>query len=288
MKALLPLICSLTALAQPVPGTITTFAGNGRAPFNDDGKKAVDAQLYDIYQVTIDGSNNLYFADYYYDRVFKIGTDGVLKAIAGNDQFGSDGDGGLGTKASLYGPRAVSAAPDGTVYIGDVLNDRIRKVTPDGIITTAAGGGDFYGSGVQGPSANLACPESVAVSSSGYIGFLTQCDLRFLVMYPGGLLYTYGGNGAPGPIVDGGLAYKTALGRSLTGLAVDDSLNWYLSTDNRIRRVDGRTYNITTIGGSDAAGFSGDGGPATAALFNTPFRLSVDKTGNVYVPDRFN
>ena len=276
------------AVPPPVPGTITTFAGNGKAPFTGDGKKAIDVQLFDIFQIAFDGANNLYIADYYYDRVFKVTPAGITTAIAGNDRFGYSGDGGKGTSASLYGPRSVASAPDGTVYIGDVLNNRIRKVTPAGIISTAAGGGSFYGSGAQGPDTELHCPESIALNNRGYLAMFTYCNDRLYMMDPGGLVYTLAGNGKAGPLADGTLSYLGALGTKVNGVASDDNANWYVAVDNRIRKIDGATYIITTIGGGDKAGFSGDGGPATAAMFNTPYRLTADKSGNLYVPDQQN
>ena len=283
------LLTALCLWGQSVPGTISTFAGNGKAPFTGDGKKATEVQLYDIFQIAFDGANNLYVADYYYDRVFKIAPNGILTTLAGNDQFGFSGDGLKGTAASLYGPRSLAASVDGTVFIGDVLNARIRKVLPNGIISTAAGGGSEPRDSIPATSSILPCPESIAYSKAGYLGIVTQCDHYIRVVYPNGVIYTMAGNGrTTGTFTDGAPGYTVPLGLTMNGLATDESGNFFFSADNHIRKINFNGFTVSTVAGGDKAGFAGDGGPATSALFNTPHRLTLDKIGNILVPDKFN
>ncbi len=121
-----------------------------------------------VYNVTLDSAGNMYVADYTKHVVYKIDRLGSTTVVAGNGKAGYSGDGGLATSAQLSAPLGTAIAPDGTLYIADYNNDRIRKVAPNGIITTFAGStGGFSGDGGPASAAKLNGPFSLVLDSTG-------------------------------------------------------------------------------------------------------------------------
>jgi sugar lactone lactonase YvrE len=270
-------------------GTITTIAGNGNQGFSGDGGPAVNAQVNLPQNLAIDGAGNLYIADTQNHRIRKIGTDGIITTVAGNGTAGFGGDGGPATSGQLNSPAAVAVGTDGSLYIADTENYRVRKVGPTGFITTLAGNGAYQSGGDGGPavSATLARPLDIAVDGMGTV-YITQQDARIRKITPSGTMLPVAGNGTEGFSGDSGLAINALIG-SETGVDVDAAGTVYIADRNnfRIRRITSDDV-ITTIAG----GYSGDGGPATKAFFRktiakTPTNLAVDVYGNVYISDRF-
>ncbi|MCP4570830.1 MAG: hypothetical protein GY838_00615, partial [bacterium] len=150
-------------------GIITTVAGNGSSGYSGDGGVATDASLRDPHGIAVATDGSLYIADFWNYRIRKVGSDGIITTVAGNGSHGYSGDGGPATDASLYLPEGVTVAADGSLYIADWLNNRIRKVGNDGIITTVAGNGSPWYSGDGGPAtdASLYYPEGIAVAADG-------------------------------------------------------------------------------------------------------------------------
>ena len=146
--------------AFPAGGSLTTLAGTGEAGFNGEIVTPVKAQLKRPLGVAADARGNWYVADTGNNRVRKVQPGGNLFTIAGNGNASYFGDGGLGTKASVNQPEGVAVDARGNVYIADTLDHAIRKVAPDGIITTLAGTGQPGYSGDGGPAtqARLAHP----------------------------------------------------------------------------------------------------------------------------------
>lgn len=149
-------------------GTITTIAGTGEVRFSGDGGRATSASLFRPTDVAVDGSGNLYIADFLNYRVRKVSPGGTITTIAGNGGRDSFGDGGRATAAELI-PTSLALDRQRNVYIGDFHNDRVRKVTPGGTITTIAGTGLRGSRGDNGPAtaAQLADPNGVAVDTQG-------------------------------------------------------------------------------------------------------------------------
>ena len=152
-------------------GIITTVAGNGNAGYGGDGGPASSASLNCQYGVAVGPDGSIYIADSSNNRIRRVGPDGIITTVAGNGNAGYSGDGGPATSASLTDPDGVAVGPDGSIYIADSGNNRIRRVGPDGIITTVAGNGNSGYSGDGGPatSASLATPDGVAVGPDGSI-----------------------------------------------------------------------------------------------------------------------
>ena len=145
--------------------TITTLAGTGGCGFSGDGGAATSADLGHPSSVAVDAAGNLYIADYFNCRVRKV-TRGVISSVSGTGTCTYSGDTGPATSASVSGPFGVAVDATGNLFFGDAGNNRIRKITPNGIITTVAGNGQIGFSGDGGPatSASLAEPRSISRS----------------------------------------------------------------------------------------------------------------------------
>jgi len=285
-------------------GIITTIAGNGIPGYEGDNGAATAASLNVPVSMAVDGSGNLYIADFANNRIRKVaaGT-GIITTIAGNGTQGYSGDGGAATAASLYSPQGVALDGAGNLYIVDEMNARIRKVAvATGIITTVAGNGThgYAGDNGSATAASLNSPISIAMDSAGnfHIGDGGNNRIR-KVSAVTGIITTMAGSGAAGYAdgSGGGGGYSGDGGPATSGtlyqphtLAVDNSGNLYIadSENHRIRKVAAGTGIITTVAGSGTEGYTGDGGPATAASINYPIGIAVDSSGNLYVADYYN
>jgi alpha-tubulin suppressor-like RCC1 family protein/sugar lactone lactonase YvrE len=210
----------------------------------------------------------------------------VITTVAG----GWVGDGGPATMAGLASPWSVTKDASGNVYIADMRHHRIRKVDISGVITTVAGNGESGYSGDGGPAllANLNGPSGLTVDAAGNIYISDTSNHRIRKVDASGMITTVAGNGTLGYSGDGGPAVVASL-NSPRGLSVDPSGNIYIADANnrRVRKVDA-SGTITTVAGSGAYGYSGDGGPATAASFNSTWDVAVDPAGNMYIADMGN
>jgi sugar lactone lactonase YvrE len=133
-------------------GVINTVAGNGTRGYSGDYGPATSAQFSNPTGVAVDSSGNLFIADTGNDRIRKVTPDGVISTVAGNGTYGYSGDGGPATSAQLYSPSSVAVDSAGNLFIADVNNNLIRKVTPGGVISTVAGNGTYGYSGDGGPA----------------------------------------------------------------------------------------------------------------------------------------
>ena len=271
-------------------GIISTVAGNGTRGFSGDGGRATSAQLDEPTGVAVDAAGNLFIADYFNFSIRKVTPDGIISTVAGGRTRNFSGDGGIATSAQLNGPRGVAVDAAGNLFITDVYNFSIWKVTLDGIISTVAGDGTKGYSGDGGPatSAQLDEPTGVAVDASGNLFIADRMNHRIRKVTPGGIISTFAGTGVRGYSGDGGPATSAQLYYP-DGLAVDALGNLCIGdTDNhRIRKVslDG---TISTVAGNGTAGYTGDGGSATSAQLNHPDGVAVDALGNLYIADGYN
>jgi sugar lactone lactonase YvrE len=269
---------------------IYTMAGNGTGGYSGDGGQATSAEINNQYGITLDGSGNLYIADQVNNRIRKITTAGIISTIAGNGTLGYSGDGGQATVAELNLPTSLAFDASGNLYIGDLGNYCVRKITTAGIISTFAGTGTggYSGDGGQATAAKLNQPSGIACDAFGNIYIADDFNYRVRKVTTSGIITTIAGNGTTGFSGDGGQATAAELG--LPGeVAFDASGNLYIvdSGNNRIRKVT-TTGIISTIVGNGTGGFSGDGGSATAAELHTPYGLTVDAGGNLYIADGQN
>jgi hypothetical protein len=153
-------------------GIISVIAGDGRVGYSGDGGAALTASIR-ASQVAVDRLGNIYFSDDLDNVVRRISTSEIISTIAGNGQKGFEGDGGPATRASFNTPQGIAVDASGNLFVADSNNNRVRKITPSGTITTVAGGGGttFGPIGDGGPaiSANLINPSGVAADSAGNI-----------------------------------------------------------------------------------------------------------------------
>ena len=238
-------------------GVITTFAGNGTAGFGGDGGAATAAMIDTPGGIAVDGSGNLYIADQRNSRIRKVNTSGIITTIAGNGTAGFAGDGGAATAAQIKHAGAVTADASGNIYISDWPNERLRKVSTSGIITTiggngsSAGGSTFPGDGGAATAACLGIFGGVAVDASGDIYIASDFGVRKIDAATGIITTVAGVNAVTAYSGDGGPATAAKLSEAMD-LAFDGSHNLYIAdaANYRVRKVTGLgsiTTGITEI-----------------------------------------
>jgi uncharacterized protein (TIGR03437 family) len=210
-----------------------------------------------------------------------------LTTVAGSDQVG---DGGQAVAAQVAQPEGIVVDPAGNLYIADAANNRVRKVTPAGVISTVAGNGHRGFSGDNGLAsvAQLNQPYGLALDAAGNLYIADYGNQRVRAVGTNGNITTVAGNGPSGTSADGGPA-TAALLVGPHNLATDPAGNLYISEreGQRVRKVvpGGK---ISTFAGTGIAGYSGDSGPATAAQLAFPEGLALDGAGNLYIVDSLN
>lgn len=271
-------------------GVLTVFAGSGIPGFSGDGGPATAAQINSPTGMARDASGNLFFADSLNNRIRKISPQGTITTIAGTGVAAFAGDGGPAVAAQIRAPHSVAVDAGGNIYIADFQNILLRKITPDGNITTIAGTGavGFTGDGGRATDAQINAPESIAVDGGGNIYFVETNGHRIRKVTQGGIISTVVGTGTAGFSGDGGPAVAAQLS-SPFGATVDEAGNLYIADTNnsRIRRVTPAGI-ISTVVGSGVRGFLGDGGAATSAQMNSPYRVAIDEAGNMLISDLNN
>ncbi|HLJ07697.1 MAG TPA: hypothetical protein VKX24_04120 [Acidimicrobiia bacterium] len=244
------------------------------------------------------------------------GQSGYIQTMAGNmqnyQQFGYSGDGGPATAAQLYNPRAIGFAPDGSVYIADALNERIRKIDGSGVISTFAGSGPSDSSGALqngatptgpdgdgGPATQAVFnqPHGVAIDSKGNVYVADSNDQRIRKIDGSGTITTIAGTGDPKappcptkantcPAQGSGLKFPKSM-----FMAPGDKLYVADSGNNMIRMLDLNANPVTitiVAGNTQSKRYGGDGGRAVDAQLNTPEGMALDKAGNLYIADSGN
>jgi len=265
-------------------GNISTVAGTGTVGSSGDGGPATAAQLQSPNGVYADSSGNIFIAESGGHRIRKFTVNGTISTLAGTGTAGYNGDSIAATAAKLNTPNHVYKDSWGRIFIADQNNHRIRMIDTSGIITTVAGTGltAYNGDGIAATSANLNAPYGGYTDSSGNIFIGEYGNNRIRKFTVGGNISTIGGTGTAGFSGDGGPA-TAALLKQPIGIYGDSSGNiFFVDGGNyRIRCID-TAGNINTVAGTGTAGFSGDGGPATAANLY-PSRLYVDSSGNIFI-----
>ncbi|GAA4453549.1 hypothetical protein GCM10023189_18770 [Nibrella saemangeumensis] len=271
-------------------GIISTVAGS--APFtpgfSGDGGSATSVRLFYPIGLAVDEAGNVFFADYGNERIRMVNTSGIISTIAGGGS--STGDETAATSVSLAGPTAVAINGTGRLLIAELDNNRIRRFTIGGIISTVAGNGSttFGGDGGSAVETILNSPVAIAADAAGNFFIADGANNRIRkVNVSDGTISTVAGTGSATASGDGGSALNAGLRPS--GLAFDAAGNLYIAErfNHRIRKVtiDGI---ISTVAGTGTAGFLGDNGLATSARLNEPLAIAVDGAGNLYIADRAN
>ena len=238
--------------------------------------------------IAYDAGGNLYIADSGRNQVFEATLGGALLVVAGTGTQGYGGDGGAATAAQLNGPGGVAVGPNGTIYIADTGNARVRAVT-SGVVATLAGTGQgaFGGDGGVPAHASFRAPASLALDGHGGLLICDTADhrVRRAGLGPGGLMSTIAGTGVQGYGGDGGPATAAELDLP-GGMAVaGDGRVFIADTHNRQVRVISATGLITVYAGDGTQGSGGDGGPAVSAQLREPRGLAMASDGTLWIGD---
>lgn len=282
--------CSLSAQ------TIHTFAGADQTGYNGDGRKAVGAQLTSVTGGVTDKAGNVYVADLRGNRIRKIDAAGIITTIAGTGLSGYAPDGVKAVDANLAQPTGIVIDAQGNLYFSEVLNNRVRKIDVNGILTTVAGTGanGFTGNGGKAILAELQEPGALALDKEGNL-YIADCGNNCIrKITPSGIISVFAGTGygfgtgLGGYSGDGGKATAAMLNQP-AGLAFDDAGNLYISDcfNHCIRKVNKQGI-ITTVAGTGEVGYSGDGKMAVKAQLKYPSGIAIDAKGNLYIADNGN
>jgi RHS repeat-associated protein len=275
-------------------GDIETVAGGfgaGDKPNLGDGGPATEARLAGPSDVAVAQDGTLYIADTGDARIRRVTPDGIISTYAGGADPDTLGDDGPATSASLHSPRGLALTSDGTLYIAENGRDRVRRITPDGRIATAAGGGNpasGVGDGGLAPRASLDHPTDVAVdSNTGDLYIADSQHGRLRKVTPTGRIATVAGTGGSGSSGDGGPATAAQLGEP-TGVAVgrgavyvSDRIHhkvWRLNSDG----------TITRFVGTGVSGGEGDGGAPQQSQLSFPQALATAPDGSLLIGDAGN
>src|SRR5947209_12532019 len=274
---------------------ITTAVGTGEKGFTGDGGPAQAALLNGPFDVAFDSAGNLFFSDTFNHRLRRVDArTGVITTIAGNGEAGYAGDGGPAVRASLNEPYGIAIDRAGNLFVADRLNRRVRRVDAASlVITTLAGTGEATYSGDDGPAmrAGLAEPNGLAFDAAQRQLYITDvADHRVRVVdLVAGTIATFAGTGKAEHSGDGGPAREAGVfGARAVKLGADGTVYILERQGSSLRAVDPSTGIVTTIAGTGARGYSGDGGPALAAVFDAPKEMAIDRDGSILVVDTEN
>lgn len=273
-------------------GIITTIAGTGTAGYSGDGGQATAAEISTPGGLGLDSLGNVYFPELSGDRVRKVDmSTGIITTVAGDGIGGSGGDGGPATAAQITFATDVKFDKKGNFYIADEAGGRVRIVNTSGIINTFAGNGSYGFTGDGGPAtaAEFENPTGVAIDKAGNVYIGDQSNNRIRMINTSGIINTFAGNGGAGYAGDGGQATAAELNHP-EEVFIDAYGNLYIDDEatSTIRMVNTSGIISTAAGIGNAFGFSGDGGPATAAELSGPQGVCLDKSGNIYIADFSN
>ena len=285
-------------------GTITSPAGANS--FCGDTGPAASACLNLPSGIAFDVAGNLYVSDNSNQRIRKVAAAAghTISTIAGTGlgtgcgiaPANTCGDGGAATSAGFDFPIGIVAdgANPPNIYIADSTNDRVRKISPAGVVTTFAGTGTstFCGDGGDATLACLSSPRGLAISPAGDLYIADSLHNRIRVVdHTTNKINTYAGTTGAGSFCGENVLATTACLNHPRGIKFDSAGNLFIADENnnRIRRVDAATKFITTVAGSSSTpGFSGDGGSATAALLSHPRGVAIDAANNLIIADSDN
>ena len=275
---------------------LVTVAGTGVRAFSGDGRQATASALVRPLALAVGPAGELYIAEG--NRIREVTKDGRITTFAGTGAAGGDGDGGPAAQAQLNIPQGLALDSVGNVYIADTLNNRVRRVSADRIITTVAGTGEagYAGDGRPGREAKLNFPTGLAVGSGDTLYIADTANNVVRQVGADGAIHTVAGTGEAGYRGEAGRAVDAVL-HAPAGLAFDGEGNLYIADtlNQRVRRVD-VNGQIETVAGTGDPGHIGDGHPAIYAELNLATNpldgigagLAVDSRGNVFIADALN
>ncbi|HTB32503.1 MAG TPA: T9SS type A sorting domain-containing protein [Bacteroidia bacterium] len=282
-------ISSLWNSLASAQSIITTVAGNGVQGSLGDGGLAINAELYWPANLVFDKANNMFIADQWNNKIRRVdGVTGIITTYAGTGAPGYNGDSIPAIAAKMDLPASVTVDDSDNIYIADWNNNRVREVVKaTGLIFTVAGTGvpGILGDGGPATAAELDHPHQPSLDNNGNL-FIADEDNNEIrkVTLATGIITTVAGNSHAGYSGDNGPATAAQI-NSPKCVAFDRSGNMYIADwlNNRIRYVDASTGIITTIAGNGFPGYGGDYGQATLANLNSPYRVTLDSSGNFFI-----
>jgi DNA-binding beta-propeller fold protein YncE len=274
---------------------ITTAAGTGERGFAGDGGPAERAVLNGPFDIGFDPAGNLYFSDTFNHRIRRIDArSSIITTVAGNGTTGYAGDGGPAIEAAFNEPYGIAVDLVGNIYVADRHNHCVRRIDGgSGIVTSFAGNGSagFAGDGGPAARAGLAEPNGLAFDPAQQRLFIADvADNRVrAVDLATGTIATFAGTGEPAHSGDGGPAAAAGVwGARAVRVAADGTVYILERQGSSLRAVNPRTGVITTLAGTGARGYGGDGDPALAAVFDAPKELTIDPAGDILIVDTEN
>jgi uncharacterized protein YjdB len=280
----------VTVVPIPYAPLISTIAGTGVQGYSGDGGPATSGQLRYPQQIVADTAGNVYIADLDAHVIRKRSTSGIITTIAGTGTAGYNGDGIAATAARLRYPMGVALDSANNLYIGDAGNNRVRKITPGGIITTIAGTGvgGFTGDGVA-TAVGLNFPSYLAFDNLGNLLVSDKSNGRVRMISTSGMITTVAGNGGSsgnGFSGGGGPATAASIGGP-GGVWKDNTGDIYIGNTTNILKVNPSGIITSIAGINDDLEFYGDGMPATATGVYYPVGVWGDSAHNIYFAHSF-
>jgi sugar lactone lactonase YvrE len=268
-------------------GTITTFAGNRQFGYSGDGGLATAATFKGPGRMAADVAGNVYIVDSGNYIIRRVDAQGIISTYAGNGNSGYGGDGGPATSASLGNVGSLALDGAGNLYVADTANNRIRQVTPQGIISTCAGNGQPGYSGDSGKTTDgkLNAPTGVAADAAGNLFIADTGNNVIRKVTAGGVISTYAGGGTdPYTSGDGGPAVGAYMPQPVS-VALDGQGNLFILDHGelRVRKVDTGGIISTYAGVIAGSGPLVEDVPATSAFLYGAQDIAVDAAGNLYV-----
>ncbi|MEK6152734.1 IPT/TIG domain-containing protein [Flavobacteriaceae bacterium 3-367] len=257
-------------------GTVSTLAGSTQGFADGTGE---NAQFNFIQGVAVDGEGNVYVADTGNHKIRKVTPSGVVSTLAGSTQGFADGTGG---NAQFKSPEGVAVDANGNVYVADSFNNKIRKVTSNGSVSTLAGSTQGFADGM-GTSAQFSIPSGVALGMEGDLYVADSFNNKIRKITPNGMVSTLAGSTQG--FADG--AGVNAQFDRPFGLTVDTEGNVYVADTNnyKIRKIT-PSGMVSTLAGGNTYGF--EDGTGANAKFDDPLGIVVDAERNLNVADKSN
>lgn len=275
-------------------GIISTIVGNGTSGNSGDGGTAANATLIDPETIYVDPSGNIFIGDIAASVVREVdGSTGIIKTIAGTGSPGYNNKTGVGTSVMLNQPSGIVADKSGNLYIGDLLNHFLRKLSlATSTITVVAGNGSASVAGIGGLAINarLDRPAEIIFDQLGNLYFSDTSESQvFKIDISTGVITLVAGNGIYSYTGDGKQATSAGLHIPI-GIIFDAKGNLFIADQQNhvVRKVNASTGVISTVAGQGINGYTGDGKLATTLLLSYPCGLAIDQSGNLLIADQGN
>ncbi len=277
------------------PWIITTAVGTGERGFAGDGGPAARALLNGPFDIGFEPGGNLYFSDTFNHRIRRVeARTGIIMTVAGSGEAGHAGDGGPATKAAFNEPYGIAVDHAGNIYVADRRNHCVRRIDrSSGVVTTFAGNGGagFGGDGGPAARAGMVEPNGLAFDPDQRRLFIADvADHRVRVVDLAlGTIATFAGSGEAAHSGDGGPAAAAGVwGARAVKVAPDGRVYILERQGSSLRAVEPRSGVISTVAGTGARGYGGDGGPAQAAVFDAPKEMTIGPGGDLLIVDTEN